>query len=183
MLTAPLPPLARTPDEWADVVRTWGGRPFHARQLFRWLHSRGVLAPDQMTDLPRELRTNLSGLELERAFSVVSAQRSPAATRKLLLRLHAGATVETVLIPGVTGGKSDLPSPVPPPLELDADAAAADDDEEDSLAPSNAAWRVTQCVSTQAGCAMGGVFCASGVAGLDCRPCPTESAARARCLH
>ncbi len=166
MVTAPLPPLARTPDEWADVVRTWGGRPFHARQLFRWLHSRGVLAPDQMTDLPRELRTNLSGLELERAFSVVSAQRSADDTRKLLLRLRDGATVETVLIPGVTGGKSDLPSPVPPPLELDADAAAADDDEEDSLAPSNASVRVTQCVSTQVGCAMGCVFCASGVAGL-----------------
>src|SRR5258708_10011860 len=46
MLTAPPPPLARTPDEWADVVRSWGGRPFHARQLFRWLHSRGVLQPE-----------------------------------------------------------------------------------------------------------------------------------------
>jgi 23S rRNA (adenine2503-C2)-methyltransferase len=166
MVTAPIPPLARTPDEWADVVRTWGGRPFHARQLFQWLHSRGVLTPDQMTDLPRELRTNLSGLELERAFSVVSAVRSADDTRKLLLRLRDGATIETVLIPGVTGGKRDLPSPVPPPLALDADAAAADDDEEDALAHDNASVRVTQCVSTQVGCAMGCVFCASGVAGL-----------------
>jgi 23S rRNA (adenine2503-C2)-methyltransferase len=168
MHTAPTAPLARTPDEWADLVHTWGGRPFHARQLFRWLHSRGVLKPDQMTDLPRELRTNLSGLELDRAFQVVGAVRSADDTRKLLLRLYDGATVETVLIPGVTGGRRDLPSPVPGPLELDADAAAADGDEEeeDTLVEGNASVRVTQCVSTQVGCAMGCGFCASGVAGL-----------------
>jgi 23S rRNA (adenine2503-C2)-methyltransferase len=73
-----------------------------------------------------------------------------------------------VLIPGVTGGgKSALPSP------LDADAAAAVDDEdegagatEDPVAPADPAVRVTQCISTQVGCAMGCVFCASGVAGL-----------------
>jgi len=169
MRSAPLPPLARTPDEWAEVVRSWGGRPFHARQLFRWLHSRGVLQPDRMSDLPRDLRENLSGLELERAFSLVSALRSADHTRKLLLRLHDGATVETVLIPGVTGGRSQLPSPVPPPRELDADAAAADEDEEedeDTVVEGTASVRVTQCVSTQVGCAMGCVFCASGVAGL-----------------
>jgi 23S rRNA (adenine2503-C2)-methyltransferase len=167
MPSVPPPPLARTPDEWAEVVRSWGGRPFHARQLFRWLHSRGVLQPDQMTDLPRELRANLSDLELERVFSVVSAVRSTDDTRKLLLRLHDGATVETVLIPGVTGGKSKLPSPVAPPREIDADAAAADEDDEDgALTEGSASVRVTQCVSTQVGCAMGCVFCASGVAGL-----------------
>ena len=169
MPTAPTAPLARTPDEWTDVVRSWGGRPFHARQLFRWLHARGVLKPDQMTDLPRELRTNLLGLELDRAFKVVGAVRSADDTRKLLLRLNDGATVETVLIPGVTGGRRDLPSPVAALLELDADAAAADGDEEEEDTPvegNDASVRVTQCVSTQVGCAMGCVFCASGVAGL-----------------
>jgi 23S rRNA (adenine2503-C2)-methyltransferase len=119
-----------------------------------------------MTDLPRELRANLSGLELERAFSVANVVRSADDTRKLLLRMHDGATVETVLIPGVTGGKSQLPSPVPPPREIDADAAAADEDEQDALVEGDASVRVTQCVSTQVGCAMGCVFCASGVAGL-----------------
>ena len=69
-----------------------------------------------------------------------------------------------MLIPAVTGGRSDLPNPV----EEDADAAAAVDDEEESPEPAVADGpvRVTQCISTQVGCAMGCVFCASGVAGL-----------------
>jgi 23S rRNA (adenine2503-C2)-methyltransferase len=79
------------------------------------------------------------------------------------------STVETVLIPGVTGGgtgQGQLPSPVSP-AEVDADAAAADDDDTDeSSAQEPSHVRVTQCISTQVGCAMGCVFCASGVAGL-----------------
>ena len=87
------------------------------------------------------------------------------------MRLHDGATVETVLIPGVSGGKSALPSPLPADEDADAACAPDDDDEGDAAgdgadAGADAHVRVTQCVSTQVGCAMGCVFCASGVAGL-----------------
>src|SRR5207253_2853249 len=51
-----LPPLARMPEEWADVLKSCGGRPFHARQLFRWMHARGVVDAASMTDLPARLR-------------------------------------------------------------------------------------------------------------------------------
>ncbi|MCL2449202.1 MAG: 23S rRNA (adenine(2503)-C(2))-methyltransferase RlmN [Polyangiaceae bacterium] len=167
-------PVARTPEEWSDALRPLGGRPFHARQLFRWIHARSVLDAERMTDLPRGLRAALSGLGIERTFTISDVRRSADATRKALVSLRDGATVETVLIPGVTGGESGLPSPVQPviPADDDADAAAVadDDDEEDPMAPSptpdSARVRVTQCVSTQVGCAMGCVFCASGVAGL-----------------
>src|SRR5262249_33045620 len=47
----------------------------------------------------------------------------------------------------------------------DADAAAAVEDE-DEEADTGGISRVTQGISTQVGCAMGCVFCASGVAGL-----------------
>jgi 23S rRNA (adenine2503-C2)-methyltransferase len=163
-----VPPLARTPEEWVPVLRPIGGRPFHARQLFRWIHGRGVLDPDRMTDLPRELRARLAELELPRTYALSALVRSTDSTRKLLLSLRDGATVETVLIPGVTGGRSSLPSPVPPSGD-DADAAAAVDDDDEAESgdeASDRAVRVTQCVSTQVGCAMGCVFCASGVAGL-----------------
>jgi 23S rRNA (adenine2503-C2)-methyltransferase len=176
------PPLARTPDEWALALRPIGGRPFHARQLFRWMHARGVLDAARMTDLPKELRGAIAEFELERTFSVTHVLRSDDDTRKLLIRLRDGATVETVLIPGVSAGKSTLPSPVRAfgasrgvdesgDRHVDADAGAAvddEDDEDDDGAPraGGAAVRVTQCVSTQVGCAMGCVFCASGVAGL-----------------
>src|SRR5215472_17383481 len=120
MSPPPTAPLARLPEEWGEPLRSLGGRSFHARQLFRWVHGRGVLDPAPMTDLPRALREALAPLEMDRTVALAEERRSADDTRKLLVRLRDGATVETVLIPGVTGGKSDLPSPVE--LE-DADAA------------------------------------------------------------
>ena len=127
-----------------------------------------MLDPDEMTDLPKALRAKLAPLELGRTLEVADERRAADGTRKLLVRFRDGATVETVLIPGVTGGKSGLPSPVGPGPDEDADAAAAVDDEEDGPEEGggDAPVRVTQCISTQVGCAMGCVFCASGVAGL-----------------
>jgi 23S rRNA (adenine2503-C2)-methyltransferase len=164
---APSAALARTPEEWVEAVRPSGGRPFHGRQIFRWVQARGVLQADRMTDLPKELREQLAVLAMDRAIEVTDERRAADNTRKLLVRFGDGATVETVLIPGVSGGKTDLPSPTLA-REVDADAAAAVEDEEDeeAVASPEEHVRVTQCISTQVGCAMGCVFCASGVAGL-----------------
>jgi 23S rRNA (adenine2503-C2)-methyltransferase len=49
---------------------------------------------------------------------------------------------------------------------VDADASAAPEDDEDDEQGAPEKTRVTLCVSTQYGCAMGCVFCASGQAGL-----------------
>lgn len=154
-------PLARTPEEWADELIRLGGRAFHGKQVFRWIQARGVTDPAQMSDLPAALRTKLAESGLGGVMDIVSERRATDDTRKLLVALGDGANVETVLIPRVSGGKSDLPSPV----EEDADAAAAVEDEDDPLAD-DGPIPVTQCISTQVGCAMGCVFCASGVAGL-----------------
>jgi 23S rRNA (adenine2503-C2)-methyltransferase len=189
----PVSALALSPEEWVSALRESGARPFHARQVFRWMHVHGVLEAERMTDLPKALRENVSRLAPEATYTISSELRSADDTRKLFVRLRDGATVETVLIPGVTGPKSSLPSPVddgtsraspgrrdvpgsagawskPEGQDLgDADAAAADDDDEGDTsraAEGPGSVRVTQCVSTQVGCAMGCVFCASGVAGL-----------------
>jgi len=69
-----------------------------------------------------------------------------------VLEAQDGARVESVIIP-----MTDL---------SDADASAApSDDEEEADAPTERS-KVTLCISTQFGCAMGCVFCASGQAGL-----------------
>ncbi|MDP9148734.1 MAG: 23S rRNA (adenine(2503)-C(2))-methyltransferase RlmN [Myxococcota bacterium] len=178
------PPLARSPEEWVDALRPLGGRRFHAQQLFRWIHARGVLDPAKMTDLPGALRAGLTALSMERAVTIVDERRALDGTRKLLVRLADGASVETVLIPGVSGAEDFvLPSPVgrlagpaDDTLLEDADAAAAADDADEEPEERRASAtetkeagpfvRVTQCVSTQVGCAMGCTFCASGVAGF-----------------
>ena len=161
-------PLARFPEEWATEVVRLGGRTFHGKSVFKWIHQRGVTDASKMTDLPVALRERLTAEGLTGVLSIVSERRALDNTRKLLVGMHDSANVETVLIPRVTGGRSDLPSPLPSDRTFeDADAAAAVEDEEDAAAEeANAHIPVTQCISTQVGCAMGCVFCASGVAGL-----------------
>ena len=161
-------PLARFPEEWAVEVVRLGGRTFHGKSVFKWIHQRGVTDASKMTDLPVALRERLTAEGLTGVLSVVSERRALDHTRKLLVGMHDGANVETVLIPRVSGGRSDLPSPLPSDRTYeDADAAAAVEDEEDAASEEATAHiPVTQCISTQVGCAMGCVFCASGVAGL-----------------
>jgi 23S rRNA (adenine2503-C2)-methyltransferase len=76
-----------------------GHKPFHARQIFRWIYKRGVTDIDAMTDLSRDLRADLA-----RAFTLTTpalAQRETSAdgTEKFLLRLADGRHIESVFIP------------------------------------------------------------------------------------
>lgn len=172
---ADVPPLARTPEEWARVAQSLGGRAFHGKQIFRWIHVRGVTNPAQMSDLPASLRQVLTDSGLGEVLDVTQERRAEDGTRKLLVTMRDGASVETVLIPEITRGRSDLPAPVSAEDEADADASALDDDEDaDDPAAPTVKKRVTQCISTQVGCAMGCVFCASGVAGLKRNMRPDE---------
>jgi 23S rRNA (adenine2503-C2)-methyltransferase len=157
------PPLARTPEEWSSAVAGLGGRAFHGKQVFKWIQARGVLEASHMTDLPAKLRESLVDLGAGAKMRITQERVAADGTKKLLLALEDGATIETVLIPGVTGPKGELPNPV----EEDADASAAVDDEEEETEAAGPEYiRVSQCISTQVGCAMGCIFCASGVAGL-----------------
>src|SRR4030095_7895438 len=96
------------------------------------IHQRGVTDASKMTDLPASLRERLTAEGLSGVLSIVSERRAIDDTRKLLVGMHDGANVETVLIPRVSGGRSDLPSPLAGDATCeDADAAAAVEDEEE----------------------------------------------------
>ncbi len=147
-------PVGRLPEEWRETMQSLGEKPFRAEQVFRWIHERGVLDPDQMTDLAKPLRERLKADGLTPPAKVVEVHAAADGTRKLVLELAHGARVECVIIP-----MTDLAE--------DADASAAPEDDEDDREPgATEKARVTLCVSTQYGCAMGCVFCASGQAGL-----------------
>jgi 23S rRNA (adenine2503-C2)-methyltransferase len=165
----PCHPVARFPEEWKERLAARGERPFRAQQIFKWIHARGVVEPEQMTDVPEALREWVRSEGVPQVAETSAVHRSTDTTRKLLLRMADGATIETVLIPA---NKTN---------EEDADLAGVDDEEDDdpghqggSPAPTRGrpggtkgqGDRVTQCISTQVGCAMGCIFCASGVAGL-----------------
>lgn len=150
-----LHPVARLPEEWRTCLEQMGERGFRSKQLFRWIHGRGVLDPDGMTDLSKSLREELRAGGLGEPGHVAEVHEARDGTRKLVLRFAHGARVECVIIP------------MTPLVEQDADAGASDegaDEGEESAAADKD--RVTLCVSTQFGCAMGCVFCASGQSGL-----------------
>jgi 23S rRNA (adenine2503-C2)-methyltransferase len=160
-------PLARLPEEWITAAAKIGARPFQAKQIFKWIQTKNVFDPAKMTDLALPMREKLAASET--AFDVLEVSevhRSSDHTRKALVRFADGKTVETVLIPGVSGARKVS---LEEAFDLDPDSPDTDDEDDDepnaATAPSTKR-RVTQCISTQVGCAMACVFCASGVAGL-----------------
>jgi 23S rRNA (adenine2503-C2)-methyltransferase len=120
--------------ELAEVLAREGVNSHHTKFLWRAIHRDGVLDLSQCSFVPplrRWLETSVG--EGKRYFldapEVVDEIRSSdGLTRKYLLKLRDGQTIETVLM-GYDG-------------------------------------RHTVCVSTQAGCAMGCVFCATGQMGF-----------------
>lgn len=125
----PLTLYGMTLPQLEALMHTWGHPSFRARQIYRQLYHTLASDVQEMTDLPRALREQLTAsaqigsLRLVREHTTDNDQ-----TRKALFALPGEAAVETVLM--------RYPD------------------------------RATVCVSTQAGCAMGCTFCATGRLGL-----------------
>jgi len=82
-----------------DLVGQWGGKPFRARQLQRWVHRRSVASFDQMTDLARDFRQQLAHACTIDAPQAVSRHVSADGTRKWLFDVGNHNAIETVFIP------------------------------------------------------------------------------------
>jgi 23S rRNA (adenine2503-C2)-methyltransferase len=132
------------PGQLEALVAEAGEPPYRARQLAHWLDRRRQPDPGAMTNLPRSLRARLSerfagaGLVLDR-----HQAGDDGWTHKFLFRLPGGDAVESVLM-----------------LYPPAGARPEDDWEGGSRG------RATVCISSQAGCAMGCTFCATGQFGF-----------------
>ena len=58
-LPEPKGPIERLPEEWEALLSSWGEPKFRAKQVFGWIHGKGVCDPEQMTNLPKRLRAKL----------------------------------------------------------------------------------------------------------------------------
>jgi 23S rRNA (adenine2503-C2)-methyltransferase len=134
----PVTPLhALTLGNLEESISTTGQPSYRAKQVMEWAYAREkrVESWEAMSNLPAALRSSLEEVHPIRMPEVVTVSGSKDTTRKLLLRLHDGELIETVLIPAspaLYGEESD---------------------------------RRTLCVSSQVGCAYGCKFCASGLDG------------------
>ena len=76
-----------------------GEKPFHARQLMRWVYQRGITDFDDMTDLSKSLRQKLQDSTVVEPPQVLSRHESTDGTIKWLFESGFGQAVETVFIP------------------------------------------------------------------------------------
>ncbi len=108
---APVPP---PPDGRTDLlsldeaglqatIAPLGEKPFRARQLFSWLHSKRVAHFDAMTDLPQAFRARLSERFLVARPTVDDVKVASDGTRKYQLLTHDGHVIESVWIPHASG--------------------------------------------------------------------------------
>ncbi|MDJ0762942.1 MAG: 23S rRNA (adenine(2503)-C(2))-methyltransferase RlmN [Myxococcota bacterium] len=91
--------ISSTIEDLSDLFRNISQPAYRSRQVFGWIHCRGIADPHKMTDLPKDLRRNLVDLGLSWPAQVGEVLRSEDGTRKLEMILPDGCAVETVLIP------------------------------------------------------------------------------------
>jgi 23S rRNA (adenine2503-C2)-methyltransferase len=131
------PPIhGETLDSLTARLAEAGAPAYRARQVLDWLYKKRAGSWDEMTNLPRALRTRLAEAFDFDPTALVLNRQSTDVTDKLLLELRDRSLIETVIIRAPQDG-----------VGLDHS-------------------RKTICISTQVGCAMGCTFCASGLAGL-----------------
>jgi 23S rRNA (adenine2503-C2)-methyltransferase len=125
-----------TLDSLTARLRERGEPAFRAKQILDWVYKQRVRSWEEMTNLPKALRAWLAETFELMPAQLVLNRQSEDVTDKLLLGLADGSLIETVIIRAPQEG-------------VGVDHS-----------------RKTICISTQVGCAMGCVFCASGLAGL-----------------
>ncbi len=76
-----------------------GEKRYRAVQLFRWIHQKGAVCFDDMTDLAKSLREKLATTAHLAAPPVLSQHQSSDGTIKWLFDVGGGDAIETVFIP------------------------------------------------------------------------------------
>ncbi len=115
--------------ELGSLLSSWGYTDFYANRLWDALYRQQATSLAAISDLrPALLARLIKETHLDILPVQIATDSSDGFTRKCLLRLHDGQTIETVLM--------------------------------------TFKGRATACVSTQAGCAMGCIFCATGQMGF-----------------
>ena len=76
-----------------------GAPKYHARQIYAWVHRRGVTDFAAMSDLPKALRTQLAAEWTVATPTLVRKDVSTDGTTKYLFELADGARIESVYIP------------------------------------------------------------------------------------
>ncbi|MCZ6135181.1 23S rRNA (adenine(2503)-C(2))-methyltransferase RlmN [Campylobacter ureolyticus] len=126
-----------TKDELSEFVKP----AFRAKQIYEWIYKKNVDSFDEMLNLPKDLRQDLSQNFYFDPLKVVKSEKSKDGSIKYLFALKDGKTIESVLLP-------------------------MKNDEFDENGKLIKHARYTICVSSQVGCKMGCNFCLTAKGGF-----------------
>jgi len=134
-----------------NLLKEWNEPAYRAKQIWQGLYQHLYNSPEQFSNIPKSLREKLARQVTFHPFNVKTyLDSSDGFTRKTLFELPDGNLIEAVLMR--YGDPADNP-------QITASAP-------NSKNLRGAKNRRTLCISTQAGCAMGCVFCATGQMGF-----------------
>lgn len=88
-----------TQEELEKYFESIGEKKFHARQVFKWLHKKGVLTFDDMTDISKSLRDKLQENTYILDMCILECQKSKKdGTMKFLIKLMDNNAIESVFM-------------------------------------------------------------------------------------
>lgn len=89
----------------ADFISSHGLPGFRTKQIENWLYATCCHSFDDMTNLPKGLRAALQDAFVLEPLGLITSQSSSDGTRKYLLSLADGLSIETVGIPSQDGAR------------------------------------------------------------------------------
>ncbi|HPC20506.1 MAG: 23S rRNA (adenine(2503)-C(2))-methyltransferase RlmN [Kiritimatiellae bacterium] len=87
------------PEELQILCKATGQPAFRGKQLWQWVQVQGATRWDQMGNLPRALKDKLAETHTPQPAKILKESGELGGTRKWLVGLDDGESVETVLIP------------------------------------------------------------------------------------
>ncbi|GAB4571142.1 MAG: 23S rRNA (adenine(2503)-C(2))-methyltransferase RlmN [Anaerolineales bacterium] len=131
-----------------NLLKEWNEPAYRAKQIWQGLYQHLYSSPEQFSNLPASLRGKIAEQLTFNPFTVKTyLDSSDKSTRKTLFQLPDGNLIESVLM------RYGDPADDPQMATSGTNRRGAKN-------------RRTLCISTQAGCAMGCVFCATGQLGF-----------------
>ncbi|MDR1976182.1 MAG: 23S rRNA (adenine(2503)-C(2))-methyltransferase RlmN [Campylobacteraceae bacterium] len=114
---------------------------FRAKQIYQWIYQQYIFSFDEMLNLPKSLRAELSQKYSIMPLRVLKVEESRDGSKKYLFALQDNLTIESVLLPMKLE-------------EFDEDGKRVHH------------TRYTICISSQVGCKIGCAFCLTGKSGF-----------------
>ena len=91
-----------SPSELNEFLESFGKERYRSIQILRWLYQKGVQSLDEMTNLSKRFREELSQVSFISNLPPLRVEQARDGTKKFLFQLEDGNRIESVLIPDKT---------------------------------------------------------------------------------